>query len=298
MRFVIALLLLAATATSAWSQDSDQLRLLANAFGTYYSKVEAPEEVLKQLDAAGTHPEATAFIKECIRKKGKVLQPIYLQRPTEKVLRDLWLVRQLDLESNTGREPRHPLRVLDSLNTVQPDYYNLVLDYYLMLFGKATNQYSLKKFRKMNFNLNELGLDQMEQEIFFLSCMYYLRRRHFLDYDYLPSEIIPWKEIYQRTQYLPKFNGLPYFTFTGFIGEDRLVQIFSDVPYPTSFYHTFLDAYYDLLVKHILSIYINNESKQEFFDLRTYSWLNAPTYFKYSRNQPFLYRISRGDHNP
>lgn len=282
----------------ATAQDAKQLRLLAEAYGTYFSRVEAPQEVLDQLDASGTHKEATAFIKECIRKKGKLLEGVYLQRPSEKVLRDLWLVKQLDMEEHTGREARHPLRVLDSLSTVEPDYYNLVMDYYLMLFAKASNQYTHKQFDKMNFELGDLGLDQTEKEIFFLSCMYHYRRKFLTAWDESPSEEVDWKEIKRRVNRIPTFDSKPYYMFNGFVGNDRLYQIFSDVPYATSYYHTFMNAYYDVLIKNFIAYVRMDSDTYAINDLKYNSWLNAPSFFKYSSDQGFLYYISRADHNP
>jgi|GEM_PF-1546846 len=235
------------------------------------------------------------FVFECISQNTDLLDQKYIRRPNKRALLNLYAIKHFNRfldEPEKGKELNDLFRIND-LNQIST--YELLDNYYKMLFHgafKHNKQYPFD-LTNINFDLNELNLrDDTEQAIFFLRCMricysFIYGSMHMLR---APNTTEAMKIITK----FPKFNNSPYYLYTNFDFNDFNFFL-HEGDKSSSYKRHKLNKYYDLLLDHLFCL--NKKCHNQISDecdvidkLKEESILNKQKYYKYSQKREILER--------
>ncbi len=263
---------------------------LGRTYKDFMFRNEPTKEDLKEIEA--TIPEdlkgATEFIVQTITIKNKLLTPQFLARPDDKILKQIFIIRAV---SNNLREENQidNNKLIDSLMAVNIPTYELVDNYYGMLFTAVGNKNQPFNFSKVDFKLKDYNFkDETEKGIFFLRCM---RSCNSVIWGYMnvvkPANT---KKAYDNIKKYPKFNGRAYYQYTDLYFTDFEMNIIKDKGIQ-SYKSYYLDKYYETLLFHLVCLNKENRSDKEKNDLLLGSILKDNNLYKYTNYKETLEEI-------
>ena len=164
--------------------------------------------------------------------------------------------------------------------------YELVDNYYGMLFTSVGNKNQPFNFSKVDFKLKDYNFkDDTEKGIFFLRCM---RDCNAAIWGYMNIVKPPnTQEAFKNIKKYPKFNGQAYYQYTDFYFTDFEMNIVKDkgIQGYKSYY---LDKYYETLLSHLICLNKEGGSEKEKNDLLLGSILKERNLYKYTKYKETL----------
>lgn len=286
----IIMLICSVLSLTAQPSEDEKLITLGKAYKDYMFQKEPTKEFIQSLKANVPNglQEATEFIVQTITTKNKLLSPVYLTRPSDQVLKQIYIARRLDLNMRE-ENPIDNFILLDSLKKKQVLTYELVDNYYSMLFGAISNKNKPFDLSKVNFKLSEYNFkDDTERGIFFLHCMRDCGMQiwGFINIPKPPNT----KEAYKYINRFPKFNGQPYYYYNDFNFKDFEMVIITDEGMQ-SYKAFYLDKYYETLLNHLITLNKEKRPEKEVHDLLLGSILRERSLYKYSKYKDVLERL-------
>jgi hypothetical protein len=248
---------------------------------------EPTKQVLKEVkdDVPANLKKATDFIVQTISKKNQLLTKSYLSRPDDKVLRQIYIIRAINLNLREENSVDN-IKLIDSLSNKDIPTYELIDNYYGMVFSAVGNKNQPFDLSKIDFKMKEFNFkDDTEKGIFFLRCM---RDCNSVIWGYMNVVKPPnTKEAYKYIKKYPKFNGQPYFQYTDFYFTDFEMNIIKDkgIQGYKSYY---LDKLYETLLFHLICLNKEGGSEKEINDLLLGSILKERNLYKFTKYKETL----------
>ena len=220
---------------------------LAKIYKDFMFRNEAPKDVLKDLNR--NIPEnlkpATAFISEAISSKSSLLSTEFLSRPDIKTLRDIYIIRAINLNIRKENQVDN-YNLIDSLLKKEISAYELLDNYYEMLFTSVGNKNQPFNLSKINLNLKDYNLlDETEKGILVLQAMN-LCGTSIWGYMNIPKPANT-KKALEFINKFPEINGRPYYQFTDFYFKDFEMIIIEDEG-PQSYKSYYLNKFFETLL--------------------------------------------------
>ncbi|UOQ70922.1 hypothetical protein [Hymenobacter cellulosilyticus] len=288
--YTTVLLLFLTGAAFGQEAASDKLVELGKAYKNYMFQGEPPKGFVQKLTAAPAGPlQATSnFIGQTISKDNELLEKEYLTIPDEQTLKNIYAVCQINYNLRKENAPEHR-KLLDSLRTAPTSRYELIDNYYNMLFNAVGNKNRPFNLSKIDIQLNEYGLkDDTEKGILFLKCMDQCGT-HIWGYMNIVKPANT-REAYSYIKRFPKINGSRYFQYTDLYFPDFQMVIVKDKGLQ-SYKSYYLNKYYDLLLSHLVCLYEEGAKESDRNDLLLSSALKERALYKYSKNQAALEKL-------
>lgn len=267
--------------------ENQKMVELAKIYKDFMFRNEPAKQVLKdiKLEVPENLKSATDFIAESISSKNKILTQTFLSRPDNKVLKQIFIIRAINLNLR-GENQVDNNKLIDSLSIKDIPVYELIDNYYGMLFSSVGNKNQSFNLSKMDFKMKDYNLkDDTEKGILFLRC-----------FDYCGKTIWGYMNIvkpantakaYEMIKKFPSFNGQPYFQHTDFYFPDFEMNIVKDKGIQ-SYKSYYLDKYYETLLSHLICLNKEGGSENEKNDLLLGSILKARNLYKYTKYKETL----------
>ncbi|MCU0423961.1 MAG: hypothetical protein MUC81_14255, partial [Bacteroidia bacterium] len=208
--------------------------------------------------------------------------------PTNDELKQVYIIYELFSRMGKGNEIDFAL-VIDSISTDTPQQYELVDNYYRMLFTAVGNKTKPFNLSKINLDLNAYKLaDDTERGILFFRCMQLCGANiwGFMNIPKPPNTEAALKLI----KLFPKINGQPYYHFTNFDFKD-FEMVITAKEGKQSYKKYFLDKYYETLLAHYACLQNEDASEKEKNNLLLSSILKDKELYRYSKQQRTLERL-------
>ncbi len=282
-------LLLTCLTILSFGQDIENRKMieLGKTYKDFMFRNETPKQVFKDLKT--NVPEnlktATEFIIQSITTKNKLLSTAYLSRPTNQVLKQIYIIRAINLNLREENQIDNK-KLIDSLTSKEIPTYELVDNYYGMLFTAVGNKNQPFDLSKTDFKLNEYNLtDDTEKGILVLRAM---SNCGMTIWGYMnvvkPANT---KKAYDNIKKFPKINGRPYYQYTDFYFTDFEMKIIINEEIQ-SYKSYYLNKFYQTLLYHLECIYKESGSEKDKNDLLLGSILKEKNLYKYSKNKETL----------
>ncbi len=272
------------------STKNEKLIELGKAYKEFMFRNEPTREVYRDLQV--NVPEnlkiATNFVVQSITTKNKLLSTPFLTLPNNQTLKQLYIVKAINL--NLREENRIDNdKLIDSLMTASISNYELIDNYYGMLFTAIGNKNQPFDFTKVDFLLKNYNLkDETEKGIFFLRCMDYCGKTIW-GYINVVKPANTQKAL-ENIEKFPRFNGRPYYQYTDFYFPDFEMKIVENEGL-MSYKGYYLDKYYETLLYNLLCLNNEGRTEKEVNDLLLGSILKDRSLYKYSKNKKVLESI-------
>jgi hypothetical protein len=289
MKKLFVTILIVSVGQFVWGQVNDGLIDLGKAYRQFMFRNSPPESILKSLDKYDKTELSfvSDFIQETITPQGNILSDKYLKRPTDKELKWIYIIVQINY--NVRKEnPVDNNELIEKFNSKEISTRELLDNYYSMVFtgyGNKINPYDLSK---VDFQLNNYGLkDDTEKGIFFLESM---RLNGILIFGYM--NIVKPPNYTKALEYInkyPKYNGTPYYQFMDLNFPDFKIHIDSETK-QESYKEYYIDKYYETLLSH-LDCLKKIGDKDKIYDLVLGSILKEDIYFKYSKREKDIKKL-------
>jgi hypothetical protein len=272
-----------------FGQTNDNVKLieLGKTYKDFMFRNEPTKEVFKGIKA--DIPEnlkiATNFIIQTITSKNKLLTQQFLSRPDNQTLKQIFIIREVNLNLREENQIDNN-KLIDSLTTANIPTYELVDNYYGMLFTAVGNKNQPFDFSKVDFKLKDYHFkDDTEKGIFFLRCM---KDCNTVIWGYMnivkPQNT---QKAYENIKKYPKFNGRLYYQYTDFYFTDFEMNIIKDKGIQ-SYKSYYLDKYYETLLFHLICLNKENGTEKEKNDLLLGSILKESNLYKYTKYKDTL----------
>ena len=270
--------------------ENQKMIELGKTYKDFMFRNEPTKEVLKDIksDVPVNLKVATEFIVQSITTKNKLLTQPFLSRPDDKVLKQIYIIRAINLNLREENQIDNN-KLLDSLSNKDIPTYELVDNYYGMVFTAVGNKNQPFDFSKVDFKFNDYNFkDDTEKGIFFLRCM---RDCNAVIWGYMnivkPSNT---KEAFKHIKKYPKFNGQSYFQYTDFYFTDFEMNIIKDngIQGYKSYY---LDKFYETLLFHLICLNKEGGTEKEINNLLLGSVLKERNLYKYTKYKETLEEI-------
>lgn len=250
MRKIVFTTILLSIGQIAWGQVNDGLIELGKSYRQFMFRNNPPENVLGSLDKYDNTELAFVadFIQETIRPSSNILSDKFLNRPTDKDLRQIYIIRQINL--NIRKEnPTDNNKLIETLSKKDITSYELVDNYYSMVFAAYGNKVDPYDLSTTDFQLNNYGLkDDTEKGIFFLESM---RLNGLLIFGYMNIVKPPnYSKALGFINKYPKYNGSLYYQFIDLNFPDFKINIESETK-QQSYKEYYIDKYYETLLSHL-----------------------------------------------
>lgn len=237
--------------TYGQASENQKMIELGKAYKDFMFRNEPSKDVLKALktDVPENLSAATEFIVQSITTKNKLLTQAFLSRPEDKVLKQIYIIRAIN---HNLREEDHVDNnaLMDSLSNKDIPVYELLDNYYGMLFTAVGNKNQPFNLSKVDFKMKEYNFkDDIEKGIMFLRCMDFCATTIW-GYMNIPNPPNTSKA-YSYIKKFPKFNGQAYYQYTDFYFTDFEMNIAKDKGMQSYKSH-YLDKYYGLLLSHLI----------------------------------------------
>jgi hypothetical protein len=273
--------------TFGQTNNHDKLIELGKTYKDFMFRNEPPKAVFKDIKEGVTEnlTTTTDFIVQTITTKNKLLTQQYLSRPDDQTLKQIFIIRAINLNLREENQIDNN-KLIDSLATENIPAYELVDNYYGMLFTSVGNKNQPFNFSKIDFNLKEYNLkDDTEKGIFYLRCM---RDCNMVIWGYMNVVQPPnTKEAYANIKKYPRFNGRPYYQYTDFYFTDFEMNIVKDHG-KESYKSYYLDKFYETLLFHLICLNKEARTEKEKNDLLLGSILKEKNLYKYTKNKDTL----------
>jgi hypothetical protein len=267
--------------------ESQKMIELGKAYKDFMFRNEPTKEILKELksDIPENMKSATDFIVQTITTKNKLLTQPYLSRPDEKTLKQIYIIREINLNLREENQVDNN-KLIDSLSGKAIPSYELVDNYYGMLFISVGNKNQPFDLSKTDFKMKEYNFrDDTEKGIMFLRCM-----------DFCGSTIWGYMNIvkpantskaYNHIKKFPKFNVQPYYQYTDFYFTDFEMNIVKDEGIQ-SYKGYYLNKFYETLLSHLICLNKEGATEKEQNDLLLGSVLKENNLYKYTKYKETL----------
>jgi len=269
------------------TNNTQRLIELGKAYKNFMFKNEPDKNFLKDLKT--NVPEnlkvATDFIVQTITTNNKLLTQTFLERPTNQVLKQIYIIREINLNLREENQIDNGY-LIDSLTIQNIPVYELVNCYYGMLFTAIGNKNQPFDLSKVDFKMKNYNLaDDTEKGIFFLRCMNLCGT---LIWGYINiAKPVNTQKALEFIEKYPKFNGQPYYQYNDFYFTDFEMVIVKDKGLQ-SYKSYYLDKYYETLLNHLLCLNKENRTQKEKNDLLLGSILKEKNLYKYSKQKEIL----------
>jgi hypothetical protein len=289
MRKIVLTTILLSLGQISSGQVNDGLIELGKSYRQFMFRNNPPDKVLGSLDKYDNTELAFVadFIQETIRQSSNILSDKFLNRPTDKDLKQIYIVRQINF--NVRKEnPIDNNELIETLNKKDITTQELVDNYYSMVFAAYGNKVDPYDLSKTDFQLNNYGLkDDTEKGIFFLESM---RLNGLLIFGYM--NIVKPPNYSKALEYInkyPKYNSSPYYQFIDLNFPDFKINIESETK-QQSYKEYYIDKYYETLLSHLDCLREAGE-KEKIYDLVLGSLLKEEIYYKYSKKEKDIKKL-------
>ena len=286
MRYITLTILGLCLTTLSWGQSNNNQKLieLGKAYKDFMFRNEPPKDFVKDLKS--NLPEdlkvATDFIVQTITTNNKLLTQKFLERPTNQVLKQIYIIRAIgnNLREENSIDNKY---LVDSLISQDIPVYELVDCYYGMLFTANGNKNQPFDFSKIDFKIKNYNFkDDTEKGIFFLRCM---RDCGTAIWGYINiAKPMNTKKALEFIEKFPKFNGQPYYQYTDFYFPDFEMVVVKDKGLQ-SYKSYYINKYYETLLSHLLCLNKENRTEKEKNDLILGSILRVKNLYKYNSDK-------------
>lgn len=289
MKKIVFATLILSLGQTAWGQVNDGLIDLGKTYRQFMFRNSPPESILISLDKYdNTELSFVAdFIQETVKPKSNILSDKYLTRPTDKDLRLAFIVQHINFNIRKEK-PVDNNQLIEMLLKKDLSTFELVDNYYSMVFAAYGNKVDPYDLSKTDFLLNNYGLkDDTEKGIFFLESM---RLNGLLIFGYM--NIVKPPNYAEALEYIgryPKYNGSPYYQFLDLNFPDFKINIESETK-QQSYKEYYIDKYYETLLSH-LNCLRETGDKDKIYDLVLGSILKEEIYFKYSKREKDIKKL-------
>ncbi|NLO41430.1 MAG: hypothetical protein GX109_00160 [Bacteroidales bacterium] len=228
---------------------------------------------------------ATKFIKETITTGNKLTTTEFLKLPDETTLKYINIIRRINWNI-TEEQPKDNNKVITELTDSAIPRYELIDNYYEMLFIGVGNKNQPFNLSGVDFQMNKYELqDNTEKGIFFLNAMNLCGT---LIWGYMNIVKPPnYKKALQYIKKYPKFNGQPYYQYLDFGFPDFEMVIIKDKG-KESYKSYYINRYYNTLLSHLECLSQKKKDKEKRIDLLLGSILKVENYYKYSKKKKVL----------
>ena len=275
----------------ALEADNDaKLVELGKAYKDFMFRNDPPKSYLNALkkDASEDLKQTAKFISEAISPRSNVLNDGFLKLPDEVTLKAIYIVRQVSLNLKV-EDPKDNNELVRELKNASINHYEMVDNYYSMLFTAIGNKLGVKELGKMDFQIKRLNLkDETEQGIFFLRCMS-LCGRSIWGYMNV-SKPRKTKLALEYIDNFPMFNGLNYYQYTDFYFSDFEIEINGEAGLESYKYH-FINQFYETLIYHMICLREEGAENAEINDLLLGSIMPTENLYKYTEHTDVLNQI-------
>ena len=273
--------------TFGQTNNNEKLIELGKTYKDFMFRNKPTKEVFKEIKV--NVPEdlktATDFIVQTITTKNKLLTPQFLSRPDDQTLKQIFIIRQINLNLREENQVNN-YKLIDSLSVEIVPIYELVDNYYGMLFTAVGNKNQPFDFSKINFKLKDYQFkDETEKGIFVLHCM---RDCNTAIWGYMNiAKPMNTQKALEFIKKYPKFNGQPYYQYNDFNFTDFEMVIVKDKGIQ-SYKSYYLDKFFETLLYHLLCLNKENGTEKEKNDLLLGSILKEKKLYKYSKHKDTL----------
>jgi len=231
---------------------------------------------------------ANDFVVQTITKGNKLLTGGYLSRPQDETLKQVYIIRAINLNLREENQVDNN-QLIDSLTAKEISGYELIDNYYEMLFIAVANKSQPFNLSKIDIKLKDYNLkDETEKGILFLQCMRFCGS---VIWGYMNVVKPPnTQNAYDYIKIFPKFNGRPYYQYTDFYFTDFEMNIIKDKGMQ-SYKSYYLNKYYETLLSHLLCLNKEGGSEKEKSDLLLGSILKERNLYKYTKYKETLEAI-------
>ena len=275
-----------------FGQTNNNMKLveLGKTYKDFMFRNEPNKELFKDIkaDVPDNLKTSTDFIVQTITTKNKLLTQQFLSRPDDQTLKQIFIIRAINLNLREENQIDNN-KLIDSLTSANIPTYELVDNYYGMLFTAVGNKNQPFDFSKVDFKLKDYKFkDDTEKGIFFLRCM---RDCNSVIWGYMNVVKPPNTEkAYYNIKKYPKFNGQTYYQYTDFYFTYFEMNIIKDKGIQ-SYKSYYLDKYYETLLFHLICLNKENGSEKEKNDLLLGSILKNNNLYKYTKYKNDLEEI-------
>ncbi len=274
----------------AQGQQHPQILKLAKDYRDYMFRNQPTKEVIKEIREMNdaTLAPAAEFIEQTITTKNKILSAKYLTRPDDKTLKNIYIIRKVSL--NMGEEKSiDNEKLIDSLMRTDVPVYELLDNYYEMVFASVGNKNQPFNLSKMDFKMSEYNLkNDTERGILFLRCMSFCGRTI---WGYMNiAKPMNTQKAYEFIKKFPKFNGSPYFYYRDFFFDD-FEMVIKQSEGAQSYKGYYLDKYYETLLYHWICLKKEGGTEKEIYDLLLGSILKEKALYPYTQYKETLEEI-------
>ena len=267
--------------------ENSKMIELAKTYKDFMFRNEPTKDVLKDLksDVPVNLKVATEFIAQSITTKNKLLSQPFISRPDDKVLKQIFIIRAINLNLREENQVDND-KLIDSLSSKELPTYELIDNYYGMVFTAVGNKNQPFDLSKTDFKMKEYNFkDDTEKGIMFLRCMDYCGKTiwGYMNVVKPPNT----SKAYDNIKQFPKFNGRAYYQNTDFYFIDFEMNIVKDkgIQGYKSYY---LDKYYESLLSHLICLNKEGGSEKDKNDLLLGSILKERNLYKYTKYKETL----------
>lgn len=277
---------------NAFGQSAESLELikLGKAYKDYMFRSTPDKKYLKKFvnEYSNSLQQEANFIKQTISSDNKLLDDDFLSVPDQAVLKNIYIIRQVNLILRKESDIT-PNELVDSLNKVEISRYELIDNYYGMLFPSVGNKIQPFNLGKINFTLDQYRLkDEVEKGIFFLRCMD-LCGTNIWGFMNIVNPPNTSKALNLIKKY-PKFNGNPYYQFTDLYFKDFEMVIIEEEGMQ-SYKGYYLDKYYETMLSHLICLDKEGGTEDEIRDLLLGSIMKDEELYRYTKHKEILESI-------
>lgn len=270
--------------------ESQKMIELAKVYKDFMFRNEPTKEILKEikLDVPDNLKATTEFIIQTITTKNKLLTKLYLSRPDDKILKQIYIIRAININFRNENQVENN-KLIDSLSKKNIPTYELVDNYYGMVFTSVGNKNQPFDLSKTDFKTKDYNFkDDTEKGIMFLRCMDYCGKTIWGFMNIVkPANT---SKAYDNIKKFPKFNGQTYYQYTDFYFTDFEMNITKDNGIQ-SYKSYYLDKFYETLLSHLICLNNEGGSDKEKNDLLLGSILKERNLYKYTRYKETLEEI-------
>jgi hypothetical protein len=272
---------------SGQATENQKMIELAKVYKDFMFRNEPTKDNLKEIKSGIQEnlKMATEFIVQTITTKSKILTQPYLSRPEDNVLRQIYIIRAIDLNLREENQIDNN-KLIDSLTRANLSAYELVDNYYGMLFTAVGNKNQPFDLSKTDLKLNDYNLkDDTEKGILVLKAISFCGTTIWGFMNIVkPANT---KKAYAGIKNFPKINGRPYYQYTDFFFDDFEINILKGKGVQ-SYKSYYMDKFYETLLSHLICLNKEGGSEKEQNDLLLGSILKEKNLYKYTRYKSTL----------
>lgn len=276
--------------TFGQTNNNQKLIELGKSYKDFMFRNEPTKDDLKELktNVAENLKTANDYIVQTITTSNKLLTQQFLSRPEDQTLKQIYIIRAINLNLREENQVDNN-KLIDSLTIKEIPVYELLDNYYGMLFTAVGNKNQPFDFSKVDFKLKDYNLkDDTEKGILFLRCIDYCGKTIWGFMNVVkPANT---QKAYDNIKKYPKFNGRPYYQYTDFYFTDFEMNIVKDKGIQ-SYKSYYLDKYFEVLLSHLICLNKEGGTEKEKNDLLLGSILKERNLYKYTKYKDTLEEI-------